>query len=200
MTKHIDYYFTTISPFTYLAGDRLEQVAARHGATISYKPVDLTTIFNRTGGLALSERPIARQEYRLQELRRAMVKSGLQLTLHPAFFPTNPAPSCYAIIAAQAAGGGDVGLLSRLFLAACWREDRNVADDEVIRDCLSRAGFDPELANSGLLSGAETFARNTEEALNAGVFGAPFYVVDGTERFWGHDRLSDLEAFLDGKL
>lgn len=200
MTKHIDYYFTTISPFTYLAGDRLEQIASRHAATIAYKPIDLGSIFARTGGLALQDRPIARQEYRLQELRRAIAKTGLKLNLKPAFFPTNPAPSCYAIIAAQAAGGGDLGLLCRLFLTACWLEEKNIAEDDVIRDCLTRAGFDPELANSGLLSGAETFIRNTEEALNAGVFGAPFYVVDGTERFWGHDRLADLEAFLDGKL
>lgn len=200
MTKHIDYYFTTISPFAYLAGGRLEQIAARHGATIAYKPVDLPRVTSLNGGIALKDRSASRKEYRLQELRRASVKTGLPLTLHPAFFPTNPAPSCYAIIAAQAAGGGDVGLLCQLILAACWVEEKNVAEDDVIRACLSKAGFDPALADSGLLAGAETFTRNTEEALNAGVFGAPFYIVDGSERFWGHDRLDDLEAFLDGTL
>ena len=38
---HIDYYFATISPYTYLAGMRLEEIAAKDGATITYKPVDI---------------------------------------------------------------------------------------------------------------------------------------------------------------
>ena len=101
----IDYFFATISPYTYLAGTRLEQIAARHGATIEYKPVDLLALFPRTGGLPPKDRHPARQEYRAQELRRQSRKLGVPFNLQPAFFPTNPAPSAYAIIAAQAAGG-----------------------------------------------------------------------------------------------
>ncbi len=62
------------------------------------------------------------------------------------------------------------------------------------------AGFDPALADSGLLAGAETYARNLEEAVEAGAFGAPFYVVDDGARFWGQDRLEDLDLHLAGKL
>lgn len=197
---HIDYYFITISPWTYLAGDRMEEMAARHGATITYKPVDLPRVFKATGGLPLHERPQARRDYRMQELRRAKVKTGMDLVLEPAHFPTNPAPSSYAIIAAQAAGGGDLGALVRCILRACWAEEKNVAEDDVIRACLSAAGFDPGLADSGMLSGAETYEKNTEEAIAVGAFGSPFYIVDGTEKFWGQDRLDDLDAHLAGRL
>ncbi|MGI3167081.1 2-hydroxychromene-2-carboxylate isomerase [Pseudooceanicola sp. 200-1SW] len=200
MTRIIDYYFTTISPWAYLAGDELERIAAEHGAEIRYKPVDLMAVFSQSGGAPLGERPQARRDYRMQELRRARAKTGLDLVLEPAFFPTNPAPSCYAIIAADRAGGGDTGLLVRLLMRACWAEEKNIAEDEVIRAALTAAGFDPALADSGLLTGAEIFARNTEEAVAAGVFGSPFYIVDGTERFWGQDRLADLAAHLEGKL
>ena len=124
----------------------------------------------------------------------------MDLVLEPAFFPTNPAPSCYAVIAADQAGGGDIGLLVRLLMRACWAEEKNIAEDEVIRAALEAAGFDPGLADSGLLTGAETFLRYTEEAATAGVFGSPFYIVDGTERFWGQDRLADLDAYLAGRL
>ena len=68
---HIDYYFVTVSPWAYLAGNRLEQMAERHGASITYKPVDLGRVFKATGGLPLNERPQARRDYRLQELARA---------------------------------------------------------------------------------------------------------------------------------
>lgn len=196
---HIDYYFATISPFTYLAGTGLEEIAARHGATITYKPLDIATLFGRTGGQPPKDRHESRRAYRLQELRCQGVKRGLKLNLQPMFWPTNPAPSSYAIIAAQAAGGGDLGALVHGITRACWADERNIAEDEVIRAELTAAGFDPALADSGMLAGAEAYAANLEEAVARGVFGAPFYVV-GEEMFWGQDRLEDLDLHLSGKL
>jgi len=147
-----------------------------------------------------AERHPARKAYRAQELPRQAKKCGLPLNLKPAHWPTNPAPSSYAIIAAQKAGGGDPGALVHGILRACWAEDRDIAHDDVVRDCLTRAGFDPALADSGLLTGAETYAANLEEAVAAGVFGVPFYVVDSGQAFWGQDRLEDLDLHLAGKL
>jgi 2-hydroxychromene-2-carboxylate isomerase len=51
-----------------------------------------------------------------------------------------------------------------------------------------------------LLQGADTYARNLEEAVEKGVFGAPFYILDDGQKFWGQDRLEDLEMHLDGRL
>lgn len=198
--SHIDYYFSTISPYTYLAGKRLEEIAAAHGATIRYRPLDIIALFARTGGTPPAERHPARQAYRLQELQRQSKKTGLALTLKPAFFPTNSAPSSYAIIAAQNEGGGDLAELVHGVTRAVWREEKNIAKDDVIRAALTAAGFDPSLADRGLLSGAEEYAANLEAAVEAGVFGAPFYVVDGVTHFWGQDRLDDLALHLEGKL
>jgi len=198
--SHIDYYFSTISTYTYLAGKRLEEIAAAHGATIRYRPLDIIALFSRTGGTPPAERHPARQAYRLQELQRQSKKTGLALTLKPAFFPTNSAPSSYAIIAAQNEGGGDLAELVHGVTRAVWREEKNIAEDDVIRAALTAAGFDPSLADRGLLSGAEEYAANLEAAVEAGVFGAPFYVVDGATHFWGQDRLDDLALHLEGKL
>jgi 2-hydroxychromene-2-carboxylate isomerase len=197
---HIDYYFVTISPWTYLAGTKLEEIAAKHGATITYKPCDMNRVFASTGGLPLAERAQARKDYRMQELKRWRAARNMPLTLQPAHFPTNPAPAAYAIIAAQNAGGGDLGQLTHSILRACWAEEKDVADEAVIRDCLSSAGFDPELANSGLLTGAMTYESNADEAVQVGAFGAPFYLVDGQEKFWGQDRLELLDRYLAGEL
>ncbi|MBE0452710.1 2-hydroxychromene-2-carboxylate isomerase [Roseovarius autotrophicus] len=197
---HIDYYFSTLSPFAYLAGDGLERIAAKHGASVAYKPLDIIALFARTGGTAPAERHPSRSAYRAQELPRQAKKRGLPLNLKPTHWPTNPAPSSYAIIAAQKAGGGDIGALVQSILRACWAEERDIAGDDVVRDCLTRAGFDPALADSGLLSGAETYAANLEDAVAAGVFGAPFYVVDSGQAFWGQDRLEDLDLHLAGML
>lgn len=195
---HIDYYMITLSPFCYLAGDGLEKIAQKHGASITYKPVNLFQVFAQTGGVAPADRHPARQAYRLQELARVSKRMDLPLNLKPSFFPTNPAPSCYALIAAQNAGGGDIGGLAQSFLKACWAEEKDLADDGVVRACLEANGFDSALADSGLLSGAETFEKNTEEAIQKGVFGAPTYVIDD-QLFWGQDRLSYLDDYLTEK-
>ncbi|WP_114967093.1 2-hydroxychromene-2-carboxylate isomerase [Alkalilacustris brevis] len=194
---HIDYYLTPLSPWVYMAGTRPAEIAARNGATITYKPLDPGALFQRTGGKVLAERHESRQAYRLQELRRWSARLDMPLTLKPRHFPTNGAPASYAIIAAQAAGDGDVAALLHGLGRACWAEDRDIADDAVIRDCLAQAGFDPALADHGLLAGAETYGRNLEEGIAAGVFGMPFFVV-GEERFWGQDRLDMLDEHLAG--
>lgn len=192
----IDFYFSTLSPYTYLAGNRLEQLAAAHDAQITYKPFDIQALFPRTGGTAPKDRHPARQEYRLIELERQAKKLDLPINLKPAHWPTNAAPSSYAIIAAQNAGGGDLGALVQSILRACWAEEKDIAEDAVIRECLTAAGFDASLADSGLLAGAETYGQNLEDAVSAGVFGAPFYVTGDGAKFWGQDRLDDLDRHL----
>jgi 2-hydroxychromene-2-carboxylate isomerase len=62
----IDYYFSTISSYAYLAGMRLQAIAARHGASIRYRPVDMMGLYARTGGKPVAERHPARQEHRPQ--------------------------------------------------------------------------------------------------------------------------------------
>lgn len=197
---HIDYFFSTLSPYAYLAGTRLEAVAAKHGAKITYKPLDVVALFGRTGGVPPKERHPSRQELRAQELTRQSRKLEMPLILQPAFWPTNAAPSSYAIIAAQNAGGGDLGKLAHSFLRAVWAEEQDISQDNVVRAKLADAGFDPGLADSGLLTGAETYAANLEEAASRGVFGAPFYITDTDQRFWGQDRIEDLDLHLSGKL
>lgn len=197
---HIDYYFSTISPFAYLAGTRMEEVAAKHGASVTYKPMDLIGLFTRTGGTAPADRHPSRQELRAQEIRRQAKKNAMPINLQPAFWPTNPAPSSYAIIAAQNAGGGDLGGLCQAILRACWAEEKDISQDDVIQSCLTAHGFDAGLTLSGMLTGAETYAANTEDAVSNGVFGSPFYIVDGAEKFWGQDRIADLDAYLGGAL
>ncbi|MEM1273127.1 MAG: 2-hydroxychromene-2-carboxylate isomerase [Pseudomonadota bacterium] len=196
----IDYYFSTVSPYTYLAGTRFEAVATKHGAAVTYKPMDIIAVFARTGGTAPKERHPARLDLRAQELRRLSKKLGQPMDLDPPFRGVNAAPSSYAFIAAIKAGGGDLGALVQAFTGAVWRDNRDIAQDDVISECLVSAGFDPALASSGMLAGAEQYTRNLEDAVNSGVFGAPFYIVDGSEKFWGQDRIEDLDLYLSGAL
>jgi len=195
----IDYYLFPLSPFSYLAGLGLETIAAKHGAQVQYKPVQLFRIFEATGTALPKDRHPSRQQYRLQDIARVARATGMKVNLAPAHWPTNPAPASAAIITAQAAGGGDLGGLVHGFLSAVWAEERDIAEDAVVRDVLGAHGFDPELADRNLMGAMETLQRNTDEALRRMVFGAPSYVVD-EEVFWGQDRLPLLDAHLAGRL
>lgn len=196
----IDYFFSVFSPWTYLAGDRLEQIAAKHGATIAYRPLDLLALFDRTGGLRPAARHPSRNAYRAQELARWAAHLGLEMIAQPTIYPPNAAPASYAVIAAQQVAkeqGGDVGALVRAIARALWVEDRNIGEDDVLRAALSATGFDPNLVTSGLFIGAMAYERNLEEAVDRGVFGSPFYIVrESDQRFWGQDRLDFLDAHL----
>lgn len=190
----IDYYLSPISPWAYLAGERLESIAEKHGATVTYRPLDIMALFDRTGGTRPESRHPARLAYRGQELPRWAEHLGMPLRMDVTL--TNPAPASYAIIAAQAQGG-DVGRLVRRLLEARFVDGRDIAEDNVIRQALEASGFDPALADSGLFVGAETYGRNLERAVEAGVFGVPFYhVLDSDQRFWGQDRLDFLDRHL----
>ena len=197
---HIDYYLATVSPNCYLSGTRPAEIAAKYGASIAYKPLDVMALFARTGGVAPPQRHPSRQEYRLIEIEREAKRLGMPVNPKPAHFPTNGAPASYAVIAAGRAGGGDMAALVASITRACWAEEKDIAEDGVIKACLEASGFDPSLADTGLLAGAETYEANLEEAVSAGVFGVPFFIIDDGARFWGQDRLDRLDAHLGGQL
>lgn len=197
--SQIDYYLFPLSPFNYLAGMRLEEVAAKHGASVRYKPFDLFRVFAEHGTLPPGKRHPARQAYRSQEMVRVAKMNGMDMQMKPAHWPTDPKRAVAAVIYAQEFAqdhpGGDVGKLSFALLRACWAEDKDIAREDVVEACLVSAGFDAGIAQRDLQSALDIYERNTDEALASNVFGAPTY-VHGHEVFWGQDRLSHLDAHL----
>ena len=189
MREVIDYYLTAASPWTYLGHPRLTDIAAKTGAEIRCKPAHFGEIFSQTGGLPLPKRAPARQAYRMMELKRWKARLGLPINVKPPFHPVDDGAANRMIVAAGQAGLDPLAVAWAL-LRACWEQDRNLADPDDLIAAAGEAGFD----GAALLAAAEgeaaqaEFRRNIDEALAAGVFGAPTYGIDG-ELFWGQDRL-----------
>ena len=81
-------------------------------------------------------------------------------------------------------------------LAACWAQERNIADDKVLAELLAEQGLPASvLEQSHSQAAQERYESYTQQAIDAGVFGAPSYVVHG-EIFWGQDRLDFVERVL----
>ncbi|MEE8515590.1 MAG: 2-hydroxychromene-2-carboxylate isomerase [Alphaproteobacteria bacterium] len=203
MAKVIDYYYVLISPWTYLGGPRFDAIAARHGATVNCKPMDLAKVFPVSGGLPLAKRAPQRQAYRLAELERWRDHLGMEINLMPKFFPANYDLAQRMVVAAVTAGGGQGGggadpkRLSHAILRAIWADDGDIADAATLAKIADDNGMD----GTALLAMAQApevlaaYEANTTEAIERGVFGAPSYIFNN-ELLWGQDRLDFLDRAL----
>jgi len=197
MTKTIDYYFTPVSPWSYFGHDRFVAIAARHGATVNVLPVDLGKVFPVSGGLPLAKRAPQRQAYRLVELARWRDYLGLPLNIQPRFAASGPDLAHRWILAAAEHGAKPALALAGAALRGRWAGERDIADPATLAEFARDAGLDA--AALAERAGAPDIAARldaiTAKAIEAQVFGVPWYVCEG-EPFWGQDRLD----FLDRKL
>ena len=198
MTNSIDYFLAPQSPWTYLGHERFAKIAQATGARVRVLPIDLGgQVFPVSGGLPVGQRPPQRQAYRLVELRRFSEFLGLPLTLKPRYFPVAGDAAARLIIAADLADGSDAAMrMTGAVLSAVWTQERDIADPLVLAQLLLECGMSAgRLEQSDSLAVQQRYDSNTRQAIEAGVFGAPSYVVDG-EIFWGQDRLDLLERRL----
>jgi len=199
MTPHIDYYFATMSPYAYLGHARFATIADAAAARVRVLPVDMGKVFPVSGGLPLAKRAPQRQAYRLLELRRFSQWLGLPLNLQPKHFPVSGDAAARLIITVDAADGtaAAMGLAGAIF-AAVWARELDIADAAVLATLLAEQGLAPaRLDESGSPAVQQRYEAGTQQAIDAGVFGAPSYVVEG-ELFWGQDRLDFVQRRLAG--
>ncbi|UJW80644.1 2-hydroxychromene-2-carboxylate isomerase [Hydrogenophaga sp. SL48] len=197
MRRTVDYYFAPQSPWTYLGHARFTDLLQRSDTAVRVRPVDFGQVFSVSGGLPLPKRAPQRQAYRLVELRRFSEALGVPLNPQPRFFPVAGDPAGWLITAiAQHDGDAAAMRLTGAVGRALWAQERDIASPDVLAELLSECGLDAQrLAQSQQDDVKGLYAQHTEEAIAAGVFGAPSYVIDG-EIFWGQDRLDFVERRL----
>jgi 2-hydroxychromene-2-carboxylate isomerase len=198
MSLAIDYYFAPQSPWSYLGHQRFWDIARAHGATVRVKPVDLGgKVFPVSGGLPLAKRAPQRKAYRLLELKRFSEWLKAPLNLQPRFFPVNSDDAAKLIIATDLKDGTEAAMRLALgVMRAVWAEERNIADEATLAALLAEANLPAaRLEDAHSQAAHERYEAHTQEAIDAGVFGAPSYVIEG-EIFWGQDRLDFVERRL----
>lgn len=198
MPVEIDYYFAPQSPWAYLGHDRFVAMARDAGARVRVRPADYGAIFPVSGGLPLGKRAPQRQAYRLVELRRFSEHLKVPLQVQPAYFPVSGDDAGRLIATVGEHDGADAALaIAGAVFRAVWAEQRNIADGAVLAELLAEQGLVPErLAQSREAPAQAAYAAHTQAAIEAGVFGAPSYVLQG-EIFWGQDRLDFLQRQLN---
>lgn len=198
--KEIEYYYSVSSVFAYFGSQRLTELSQRHNVRIIHKPIFHGVVVPATGGRRFRKVSPVRQAHFFREVKRwsrfldIPVVSG-----EPKYHYGDRNLPSGMVIAAQRSGL-DVNLLSFLMAEALWRDDRDIADLEVLRKVAMSLNMDAEkLLKDAMLPDIQTeYELNSIEAVKKGVFGSPTYIVEG-EPFWGQDRLDFVERALTTK-
>ncbi|MEL6750853.1 MAG: 2-hydroxychromene-2-carboxylate isomerase [Pseudomonadota bacterium] len=193
---NIDCYYYGASPFAYLGHDAFVAMAAEHGATVTWKPVNLFDVWEISGAVPPPKRPPVRQRYRMVELQRVAHFRDLPINTGPAHWPFDATLADGCAIAIQSRGGNPASYI-RCVLSGVWAEEKNFADEAVISAALTNTGHDAESIVSAAKGDdvAATRAANTQDAIGADAVGVPAYVLNG-EVFWGQDRIDHLSHAL----
>lgn len=196
MAKTVELFFSVLSAYTYLAIPRLKEMAARHGAKIVARPMDIMAVIEAAGGIPPARQHDARKAWRRADLARWGAHLGMPITLPPKHWPVPAALASQSLLAAIAAGADPLDA-SFAFLRAVWVEDRDISDPATIAAILDTQGLDGAALLAAAPAHQEAFAANTADAIARGVLGAPTFVI-GDEMLWGQDRLLFVEKALAG--
>ncbi|TAK40848.1 MAG: 2-hydroxychromene-2-carboxylate isomerase [Betaproteobacteria bacterium] len=188
MSKQLEFWFDLGSPAAYLAWKRLPKFLARTGAGVAYKPMLLGGVFKAQGNASPVTIP-AKGKWLFGDLARYARRDGVPLG-YPPGFPINTLTLMRAAIGLQLRRPERFLPYVGAMFDAIFGQARDLRDEKVVAEVLSKAGFDPAEI-SALAADPEVkqaLIRNTEEAVARGVFGAPTFFV-GDQMFWGQDRM-----------
>lgn len=196
MSAPIDFYFDFSSPYGYLGSELIEPLAARHGRQVAWHPVLLGVVFKATGGAPLTTLPI-KGDYSKLDFARSARFLGIPYRL-PSRFPIATQNAARAFLWLQERDA----VLARNFGQAAYRayfaEDIDISDTERLMVIASSLGIDRDRLQAAIADPQlkERLRVLNDEALARGVFGSPFFFIDG-EPFWGVDRLPQMERWLE---
>ena len=195
----LEFFYDLSSPWTYLAASRVEALAEAAGADLVWKPILVGGVFNAVNQEVYETRAAPdHPKYRHmgKDLADCARYYGVAIKFRPSVFPVNSAAAMRGAFYAQ-----DRGMIHRYNMIVgdtYWGRDRDIAQDDVLQGIAGEAGFDTAEFMAAVRD-PELKARlraNTDELIARNGFGSPTMFVDGTDMYFGNDRMFLLEAAL----
>jgi len=196
MPSAIDFYFDFSSPYSYIASEWIEALAARHGRTVDWKAVLLGATFQAAELKSPVDYPIKR-EYSLHDFARSARFAGVPLTI-PAHFPIPTQNAARVFWWLKDKRDTTASQWARHCLRAYFARGVDLSDTSRLKELAAEFGIDANEAEA-VWTDPQWKARlkaANDAAIAAGVFGAPFFVID-KEPFWGNDRRPQIERWLE---
>ena len=191
----IEFYFDFSSPYGYLGAQRIDAIGAEFGRAVTWRPILLGVVFKATG-----QSPLVSQNLRGPYAKRDMARSARKLGIKfdfPEGFPFSSIHACRVFYWLEGQSPEAARKYARAVFHSAFAEGRVVADPEPAVDLAVSLGHDRAAVVAGMQDPAikERLRAETQAAIDKGVFGSPFVIVDG-EPFWGNDRLGEVREWL----
>jgi 2-hydroxychromene-2-carboxylate isomerase len=195
MSEPIDFWFDFSSPYSYLAGELIDDLAAKYGRTVRWHPIMLGAVFKVTGAQPLTSVPL-KGVYSKRDFHRSARFLGVTYRF-PSKFPQVTLMAARAFYWLYDQDSAKAHAFARAVFRALWADDRDVADAAVIADIAGKLGIDCRQLEAAVATPEikERLKQETEAGIAKGMFGAPYIMVDG-EPFMGADRLPQIEKWL----
>lgn len=191
----IEFYFDFSSPYGYLGAQRIETVAAEFGRTVLWRPILLGVIFKITGQTPLVSQTM-RGPYAARDMARSARKLGVKFAL-PEAFPFSSVYPCRIFYWIDGRAPEEAKVYARTVYDAAFGGNKPAAEPEAAVDLAVGLGHDRAAVLAGMQDAGikERLRKEVQQAMDKGVFGSPFFIVDG-EPFWGNDRLGEVREWL----
>lgn len=193
MSKTVDFYYDFISPASYFAWVRLNELCQRTGASINYKPMLLGGVFKANGNTSPMTIP-AKWEWMKTDFARTAEYYGIPYQMNPHFIFSTVNAMRGAL---WALSEGKIETYNQAMFTAAWAEGKDLSSAEVMTEVLNNAGFDAHQVMEAMTQPEikKALIQASEDAATRGVFGAPTMFVDN-EIYFGQDRLDWVERAL----
>lgn len=192
----IQFYFDFSSPYSYIASEWIASVAARHGRRVQWHAILLGVLFQAAELKPPVAHPLKR-EYALRDFERSAHFAGLPYRQPGAFpIPTQHAARVFWWL--HETQGADAAVAwAHAGLRAYFTRGVALNDVPALKALAAESGLDADAAEAawGDERWKQRLRAENEAAVAAGVFGAPYFIVDG-EPFWGQDRQPQIERWL----
>lgn len=195
MAAPIEFYFDFSSPYGYFASHLIDDIAARHGRETIWRPYLLGAAFSVTG-INPPDQQAIRFDYACHDFARTARFLHIPFALPEPFPIMGVAPSRAVY---WLAGDADKAkAMAKALYGAYFVDGRDISEPGIVADVAAELGHGREDALAGLQDPAvkERLKSETGAAIERGVFGSPFVIVDG-EAFWGSDRLDMVDKWLE---
>lgn len=195
MPAAIDFYFDFSSPYGYLAAERIDALAEKHGREVAWRPILLGAVFPQTGSQPLLNIPL-KGDYARRDMERSARLLGVPFRLPPSF-PFMSVAACRAFYWLRDRDPAQAVALAKALYRAAFAEGQPIDSAESVVAVATSLGEDGGKLAAALKDPAvkQRLREEVEAAISKGVFGSPLIVVDG-EPFWGQDRLDHVDLWL----
>ena len=195
MSDPVEFYFDFTSPYSYLASERIDELAARHGRKVKWHPVMLGAAFKASGMPLLVTIPL-KGEYSKRDFDRSARFMGVPYKF-PAKFPVSSLAAARAYYWLHGQDCAKAREFAHAVFRAYWVDGRDISETPVVLAIVGGLGLEVGACETAIATQEikDRVKNETDAAIALGMFGAPYFMVDG-EPFWGADRLPQVEHWL----